>query len=1208
MTIPTHGPTDASARRLAQATFDRPVAVEAGAGTGKTTVLVARVLGWTLGPGWTEARWRLIEQGSTDPSDADIAARVLDGVVAITFTEAAAAEMAGRVAKALTSLATDPETGVRGFDPGLLPDADRPALGARAKALIGALDHLAIRTIHSHCWHLLATYPMAAGLSLDLQVDADGRRLDETVREVVEQAVKAAYSGPGDHPLQRLAPRMIGPRQLAEAAFTLVSEGFAAEALERDPLSSSRRREIWRRLGQAVSAVEVLTGPVAEQNRAKLDLQVTEALAQTSMLLEQGEETPDLGSLSAMLDRLREIWSDDLIKRLGSWAKGSFTKTVSDLLDSKCLQLSRLAGELCGLLKLYRRLDVEALDDARRALQPLVAAVEDGLRSRGVLTYASMMTEAWSLLKNHPQVRQRERRKLRQLMVDEFQDTDHLQCELVRFLALGGEKADRPGLFVVGDPKQSIYGWRNADLEAYENFLEDLRGAGGLTVELFQNFRSVPAILEEVDRAIAPVMEPLPGLQPAFSSLQPGDDLKDEPGFQRAARSPIEYWVSWTADLAATRGDDAATLEARAIAADIRQLNELEGVPWSEFGLLLRSTSRLETYLEAFRDAGVPFVVTSDKHYYRRREIIEAAALIRTIIVPVDHLALVTFLRSATVGVPDAALLPLWKRNFPDLVTDLSSPGDDTLDTLRRIVDDTAASLPTDIPGLDRIAGWPISLLAALENLAWLREAYRRESTDRFLERVRERFLLDVTESARHLGAYRLANLDRFFRDLETALEEGGGDIQGVLRALRRSVADAADAEQALPQGATEDAVQVMTIHGAKGLEFGHVYLPQMHVHGRRKDWPAVQVDRRWRPGQEAEYVLFGYPTPGFDRVERRVEQIERTEQVRTLYVAMTRAKRRLVLLGNWPEIPDPVPIDKRATYLDLLRSRELLPDSLGTLFEECASGPSPWADMGSIRWRFPFLEGLATQAPRKRARSASFPPRTALKKEAQRLEKLRAAAARRMDRRYAGAASDEAAERLERLVRDEAPPFELSAERGIARPVGDAFHRMLESWDLEAKPERELQRQREKQLRWLHAEIPAEALDAAQDRFDALLDRFRAGQFWDRFLSLRGLSVAREVPVLLPARDTGTGPVGYISGFIDLIYRDPQTSRWVVVDYKTDRLEAMSEIDERGQIYASQEAVYAHALREALALDTDPATQLWFIWANHLLEENVDS
>jgi ATP-dependent helicase/nuclease subunit A len=1208
MTSPAGGPTDASARRLAQATFDRPVAVEAGAGTGKTTVLVARVLGWTLGPGWTEARWHLIEQGSTDPPDADIAARVLDGVVAITFTEAAAAEMASRVAKALTCLATDPGSGVRGFDPELLPDADQPALGARAKALIGALDHLAIRTIHSHCWHLLTTYPMAAGLSLDLQVDADGRSLDETVREVVEREVKAAYAGPADHPLQRLAPRMIGPRQLAEATFTLVSEGFAAEALERDPFSSPRRGEILRRLGAAVNAVAALTGPLAEQNRAKLDLQVTEALAQTRLLVDQGNETPDLANLAHMLDRLREVWSDDLIKRLGLWAKGSFTKTVSDLLGSQCLQLSRTAGELFGLLKLYCRLDVEALDDARRALQPLVAAVEDGLRARGVLTYASMMTEAWRLLENHPQVRRRERRKLRQLMVDEFQDTDRLQCELVRFLALGGEKADRPGLFVVGDPKQSIYGWRNADLEAYENFLEDLRGAGGLTVELRQNFRSVPAVLEEVDRAIAPVMEPRAGLQPAFSSLQPSDDLKDDPGFWRAARSPIEYWVSWTPDKADTRGDDAATLEARAIAADIRQLNELEGVPWSEFGLLLRSTSRLETYLEAFRNAGVPFVVTSDKHYYRRREIIEAAALIRTIIVPVDHLALVTFLRSATVGVPDAALLPLWRRNFPDLVTDLRSPNDDTLDTLRRIVDDTAASLPTDIPGLDRIAGWPVSLLAALENLAWLREAFQRESADRFLELVRERFLLDVTESARHLGVYRLANLDRFFRDLEIALEEGGGDIQGVLRTLRRSVAEAADAEQALPEGATENAVQVMTIHGAKGLEFGHVYLPQLHAKGRRKDWPAVQVDRRWLPGQEAEYVLFGYPTPGFDRVERRVEQIERTEQVRTLYVAMTRAKRRLVLLGNWPEIPNPVPTDKRATYLDLLRSRERLPDSLGTLFEACAGSPTPWTDMGSIRWRFPFLEGLATQAPPKRARPASFPPRTALKKEAQRLEKLQAAAAQYMDRRYAGAASDEAAERFERLLRDEAPPLELSAESGIARPVGDAFHRMLESWDLQAKPDRELQRQRQKQIRWLQAEIPTESLSAARARFDALLDRFRTGQFWDRFLSLRELPLAREVPVLLPAQNSGTGPVGYISGFIDLLYRDPQTSRWVVVDYKTDRLETESEIDERGQIYASQEAVYAHALREALSLDADPATQLWFIWPDHLMEVNTDS
>ena len=1197
-------PADLEARRLAQSEFDRPVAVEAGAGTGKTTVLVARVLGWCLGRGWTTARWRLVETGSTDPAISEIAAQALDGVVAITFTEAAASEMARRVATALTNLSQDPQARIVGFDPELLPDADRPLLGERAGALVGALDHLAIRTIHSHCWNLLATYPMAAGLSPDLQIDAEGHHLEQAIRDVVEKAIKYAYVGPAKHPLRRLASKMIDPRQIADAIQTLVSEGVDSEALESDPLAPARIQEMCQRLLSAAQKVEVVARPIATQNRARTDREVTDAVARTLELL--GEDAPDdPSSLSGLFDLLRETWSDNLLDRLHAWGKGKFTRTVDDLLGDDRLRLGLAAVELADLLQLCRRIDIDTLDSARRALHPLIAAVETELRSSGVLTYNSLMTEAWKLLAEHPEVRRREQRKLQQLMVDEFQDTDNMQCELVRFLALGGEKADRPGLFVVGDPKQSIYGWRDADLEAYEHFLEDLRGAGGIAVELSQNFRSVPAILHEVDRAIEPVMRPVPGLQPSFSSLQPSEALSADPGFDRLDRRPIEYWVSWTEDGPQTRGDDAASLEARAIAIDMRELHQSGDVPWNDFGLLLRSTSRLETYLEAFRHAGVPFVVTSDKHYYRRREIIEAAALIRTIIVPVDHLALVTFLRSATVGVPDAALLPLWQRDFPSLVTDLESPDDARLETLRILVEEVANRLPPQIPGLDRIEGWQVSLIAALESLAELRHSFRRDAADRFIRRVRGRFLLDITESARHLGTYRLANLDRFFRELESALEESGGDIQAVLRTLRRSVANAEDAEQALPEGATEDAVQVMTIHGAKGLEFGHVYLPQLHAKGRRNQWPVVRADRRWAPGRNAEYVLFGCPTLGYDRVQLREEQVERSEQIRTLYVAMTRARKRLVLAGRWPEVPSPVPLGKRATYLDLLRSRELLPDSIGQLFASCSSEASPWVDVDSVRWYFPEVSDRQSKSIKSRSRSAGFPTRKILKQQAGRLERLRGEASRHMERPFTSAASQEAAERLERLLRDDVPQPSRPDSPGLARPIGDAFHRMLESWNLDVDPDRELERLREIQIGRLHSEVASDAIGTAEDRFQSLLGRFRSGQFWDRFTALRGQEVAREVPVLLPPRgDLSSGPVGFVSGFVDLLYRDCANNGWVVVDYKTDRVESDVDIADRAEAYLLQETLYARAIREALGLEQEPITQLWFIWPDYLWEE----
>jgi ATP-dependent exoDNAse (exonuclease V) beta subunit len=157
---------DRSARTAAQGEFERPLVVEAGAGTGKTATLVARILAWCLGVGWdraaVEEAQTLARQGKPGPPDAErIAATVLDGVVAITFTEAAAAEMAARVAEAL-ALTLDGGC-PQGFDASAV-QADPGEHQARARALLVALDHLTVCTIHAFCRRILASFPLEAGL------------------------------------------------------------------------------------------------------------------------------------------------------------------------------------------------------------------------------------------------------------------------------------------------------------------------------------------------------------------------------------------------------------------------------------------------------------------------------------------------------------------------------------------------------------------------------------------------------------------------------------------------------------------------------------------------------------------------------------------------------------------------------------------------------------------------------------------------------------------------------------------------------------------------------------------------------------------------------------------------------------------------------------------------------------------------------------
>ena len=367
-------------------------------------------------------------------------------------------------------------------------------------------------------------------------------------------------------------------------------------------------------------------------------------------------------------------------------------------LRAKPLSLGEATGDLveparalAGLARHLGSMAPELLDLARRALAPLLAEVHRAMRARGAETFSALLRDARDTLARHPAVRARLRDEITQLMVDEFQDTDRVQCEILRLLALDGPRAERPGLFLIGDPKQSIYGWRDADLAAYDGFLDLVREQGGEVMSLSVNFRSLPAILAEVERVVRPVMRHEPGVQPAFQPLLPCEERSAAADPTSGRRAPVEYWVSWTLAEEDPEASPNRPLRRPRSSRRARWLRTSwsctgAGCAWREFGVLLRSTSDLDVYLQAFRDAGVPYLVERDRSYYRRREVIEAAALVRAVLDPGDHLALVTVLRSSVVGVPDAAFIPLWTRSFPDRVSEIAGAGGGRLSELRALV------------------------------------------------------------------------------------------------------------------------------------------------------------------------------------------------------------------------------------------------------------------------------------------------------------------------------------------------------------------------------------------------------------------------------------------------------------------------------------------------------------------------------------------
>ena len=1199
---------DAAVSSAAQRVFDRPFVVEAGAGTGKTTLLVARCLAWALGDGWKLAEDRL---GSVDLDG--VAAEVLSRVAAITFTEAAAAEMATRLGEVLAEVASGKLR--EGIDPGALiePEALRQQ---RARALLGALDRWVVRTIHAFCRRLLARHPLSAGLHPEFEVDADERITRAVAREVVEAVVREGYGEPGDPDLIALGVEAIGPPELEEALVAFLREGVDASALADAVFTPELIAPILEELRASLARFAAADGGRLSKTKKSATITYEALDAITGTDHELSRCSPDVGSLDALAEAARGHWSKSALDRLRDWGgpKG-FNASETKVLGDGAAALAETAAALRTALERILPLRPLRLERARRVLHALLARARGKLRQRGAIGFASLLREARDLLRDQPSVRARVRSEFDQLLVDEFQDTDPVQCDIVRLLALDETVGARPGLFLVGDPKQSIYGWRAADLRSYASLVADALGPGGEPALLCVNRRSVPAILDEVERVIEPAMAEGGADQAAFQPLVASEKREREATPPSSPRAFVEHWITWswnpeTGRPRRPRAGEAAKLEAEALARDLVALKQTDGFEWKHAGVLLRTWGDLEVYLHALREAGIPYLVEGGRSFYQRREVIDASALVRCVLDPNDHLALLTWLRSPSVGVPDAALIPLWTRAFPRLVSALTGPETVALPALGRVIDAALADLPEGVPGLDRIAGWERSLAFAVDGIAHLRASFARDAVDLFVEKLRGLTLLEATEAARFPGAFRLANLDRFFRELRSELEAEEADVQALLRRLRSDVDSERAIPDARPEHAGQDAVHVMTIHGAKGLEFRHCYLVQLHKgsggkRGMGKQPVAKEVEGRW------EYRVFEAPTPGFSAVLAREARVEAAERVRALYVAMTRARDRLVLFGTWPLAGGGKQGAKGESLIDRLRSRRESPASLEeVMIRVHASGQDGEIDGHGVRWSFPVLW------------PAQPPPRSAEPGEGGRedlagvesdllaLVASRDAAGRRMRRRYRAPASEDAhaddresrAERRFGAAAKQTAESASPAARSNAAAAGTAVHRVLEELRLDGDLREGLARAGARLPDRVAILVPADERAATLANARETLARFASGPLLARLAALKDAVIARELPLLIPADPEGEGPVGFVTGAIDLLYRDPVDGEFVIADYKTDRVEADATLAEHARRYQGQAAHYRRGIQESLGLPHPPRFELWFLHAGAIV------
>jgi ATP-dependent helicase/nuclease subunit A len=1049
------------------------VFVSAGAGTGKTSVLVERFV-------------RAVADRGVP----------VDAVLVITYTRRAAGELRGRI---------------------------RAALRERGRHdLARELDGAWISTIHGFCARLLKAYPFEAGLDprfreLDEAQGAvlRGESFDEALGRFCEDEqperlrLLATYGADG---LRRMLTRVY--ETLRSAGRELVLELGERPALEE---RAAELREAARCLAE---------DPGATENQRASAVAVLELLA--------GDPRPD-----ALLD----------------------------------LSPHRAQGErAAGYEDARRALEQAALDELaaldRGLLQALLnefaASYARAKEREGVLDFEDLQLAARDLLRDHQAIREREAWRFQAIMVDEFQDTNRLQCELVDLLSgpwpaaapAGQSPAPQPAqgpeseapvrereTFFVGDEFQSIYGFRHADVSVFRERRE--QAAGGLA--LVRNYRSRPEVLAAVNALFR--TEFGDGYQPLAASGEFPDPVFGH---------PVELLVTdktayADADVHWRRG------EARHVARRLRELVDAGHASPGEIVLLFAAGTDAEWYEEELRAVGLPTHRALGRGYFGQQQVVDLLMYLRLLQNRYDDVALVTVLASPLVGVSNDALVLLRRAAgrrplFVGLERDLP------------------AALGPDDERLMR---------AFRQRHARLAAAAGRLSLERLCEAVVAEHDYDLAVLTRPDGRRRYANLRKLARLARSYEELRGRDVEGFVRFVREQEAVGAKELEAVAEEEGADAVRLLTIHAAKGLEFKVVVVADAGRDRAAPDPDEILALSDGRFGFRVAHPFTSERKAAFDyeavREARREE--ERAERLRLYYVAMTRAIDRLIVSGS---------IDRGrradlATPMGWVLSRLEADEELAAAGEEPVeleregaqilvrvdrnpaepAGPVVEAPVGSQLELFATLpEAPVAAAPEL---APLLPVPAPMPHDVRTLSFTAISTFERCSYRYY-------AERVVGMRPREREVGELGTGGGMAATeVGDAVHRLLEALDLAAPAPPDVSAVRgwypdasEEELERIHAFVAAYCSSVLAARVARLDGAQRERRF------------AFEHDGVL------------VRGFLDVFHL--ADGRATVVDYKTNTLAGGTPEEIVEADYRLQRLVYALACLRAGADDVEVA------------------
>jgi len=861
--------------------------ITAGAGTGKTYALVELFM----------------KELTTPLSDKKFSG--MDQIVAITFTEKAALEMKTRIR-------TKMEERIRSLSLEFEVDGENQGQGIIDSKLLDHLkiqrqkiQHSYISTIHSFCLRLLRENLAEAGIDPEFSV------MDETAANtLLSNSIEKCL--------------LDGIRSRDESVLRLISEyglydsgkffGGSIITFLRDVYPLLRTQDL---TGNTVKQLTETTLEKLKDKERHICIEI-HSIIDRLLLIPEEKEAGNLSDLKVCLDQFSnnsfselKVELSGLITRIKSRKRKTRTKELRN-------DLELLGEKITGLISF---LDLKTSQPLMNHFFQIIQIVHgeyfNRKRSFSLLDFEDLEEMAVDLLRRHPAVRSRYQTQFIRILIDEFQDVNVLQHRIINFLAPVGSGR----LFVVGDKKQSIYGFRGADVNLFSSIEKSIQKSAGTHFFLTENRRSRPHLIQFINDFFSKTGEKEEDDTQAFfgydnQKLLPTRTGSNNDKIERLkpiGEGNAQQLRQYEANLAAVRILNLIDTES-----DVR-IFVPEGdrsVKFKDIVLLFRAFTDITIYQEALRKKSIPYIVVKGRGFYQSQEILDVIHFLSYLDRPGDTLSLIGVLRSPLVGISDPGLAEIGS---------FLSEKRKTLDRLflkkKTNIFETVSN-PSDKEKLKEFLGL----------LDYLRTAKDSLLISELIERIIQRTHFDSVLAAQFLGEQKLANLFKLI-ELARTFENGGNvTLTHFIETLIRFVQEEPKESLAPVSSEYENAVRLMTIHQSKGLEFPVVFLMDLGRDptgrsGRMEFHPEFGIGLQVQSQKDENFS----PTALTKEIHERNLKKERDEHLRLLYVAITRARDHLVLSGttnkknplNWANMIDRF-LEERQTIVNVLTDKNI--------------------------------------------------------------------------------------------------------------------------------------------------------------------------------------------------------------------------------------------------------------------------------------------